>query len=58
VTSSAAPVSERLRIVQEILAPPNEIIPAFSTRCLGALRPSSTAFTPYEKMSQRRFTLI
>jgi len=37
-TSSAAPVSEMLRTVQSIPAPPNDIVPAFSIRCLGAIR--------------------
>jgi hypothetical protein len=37
-TSSAAPVSEMLRTVQSIAAPPNDIVPAFSIRCLAAIR--------------------
>ena len=45
ITSSAAPVFEKLRTVQLIPPPPNVIVPAFSTRCLGAFRPSSMAFT-------------
>src|SRR5579859_5207335 len=45
ITSSAAPVFEKLRTVQLIPPPPNVIVPAFNTRCLGAFRPSSMAFT-------------
>ena len=37
-TSSAAPPAETLRTVQSIPPPPNEIVPAFSTRRRGATR--------------------
>jgi hypothetical protein len=37
-TSSAAPISERLRTVPSMPAPVNAIVPAFNTRCLGAVR--------------------
>jgi hypothetical protein len=42
-TSSAAPVGERLRIVQSTLASPNSIDPALKTRCLGVARRSLIA---------------
>jgi hypothetical protein len=45
VTSSAAPVSERLRTVQSKAAPPNEILPAFKNRRRGAVLCSSTTWT-------------
>src|ERR1700739_933675 len=41
VTSSAAPVVDRLRTTQSIAPPPNVIDPAFSTRPRGARRVSS-----------------
>ena len=41
LTSSAAPVSEKLRTVQSIAPPPNSMVPAFSTRCLALSRRSS-----------------
>jgi hypothetical protein len=33
-----APVSEKLRTVHSMPAPPNAIVPAFKTRCLGTSR--------------------
>ena len=42
---SAAPVFDRLRIVQSIAPPPNSIVPAFKTRCRGAIR-----FSPIEPL--------
>ena len=40
-TSSAAPVSDMLRMVQSIPPPPNSMVPAFSFRWRGAIRFSS-----------------
>src|SRR5215467_6092145 len=40
-TSSAAPFSEKLRIVQSKVAPPNVILPAFKNRRRGAVLCSS-----------------
>ena len=36
-TSSAAPVSDKLRTAQSIALPPNSIVPAFKTRCYPVL---------------------
>jgi hypothetical protein len=45
LTSSAAPVSEKLRIVQSMAAPPpNEILPDFNNRRRGDVLCSSTTW--------------
>ena len=41
VCPALLPVSERLRTVHVMPAPPNDIVRAFITRCLGGFRPSS-----------------
>src|ERR1035437_1727006 len=54
VTSSAAPVADRLRTTQSIAPPPNVIDPAFSTRRRGTRRVSSIRLVVSQELRRMR----